>query len=181
MGWIKKNEHFITDLKLFKARWDDYTHPNLKDIFQAVVLDAPETTNVIALTKDKEIVMTSQYRFGSESKSLEIPGGIVESGESLLQAAQRELLEETGYTSPEWTYLGYIYSNPVMMNNRCHHFLATAAQKTHSMQLDSTEDISIILIDLERMKQEVFDLVGHPHTLSALMRVMEFKLKHSIQ
>ena len=181
MAWIKKGEHFITDLKLFKAQWHEYQHPGIDGVFQAVVLDAPETTNVVALTDNQEIVMASQYRFGSEDFSLELPGGIVEPGETFLQAAQRELQEETGYTSTAWTYLGSVYSNPVMMNNRCHHFLAIHAQKTHSMQLDSTEDISIKLIDLDRMKRDIFDLVVHPHTLSALMRVMSFELNTEVQ
>lgn len=180
MSWIKHSETFIKDLKLFQARWDHYHNKNLGIDLDAIVLNAPETANVVALTKDNKIVMVSQYRFGTQNFSLELPGGIVEPNEPLLEAVQRELIEETGYTGKNWSYLGHVYSNPVIMNNRCHHYLVKEVEKTHALKLDSTEEITVELIDVERMRREIFDLVVHPHTLSALMRVLSVDLKIDI-
>ncbi len=180
MSWIKRKETFIKDLKLFKARWDHYHNSNLGIDLDAIVLDAPETANVVAVTKDNKIVMVSQYRFGTQNFSLELPGGIVEPDESLLNAVQRELQEETGFSGENWAYLGFAYSNPVIMNNRCHHYLAREVEKTHPVKLDSTEEITVELIDIKQMRNEIFDLVVHPHTLSALMRVLSVDLKIAI-
>lgn len=180
MSWNKKGESHIANLKLFDARWDHYYHSGKGFEMDAIVLDAPETTNVVAVTPDQEIVMVSQYRFGSEKPSLEIPGGIVEAGEPIMEAAKRELQEETGYTGTEWFDLGAVYSNPVIMNNKCHHYLLKNAQYTHPMKLDSTEDIEIKKIPIDILRKELFELIDHPHTLSALMRVLHVELKVSI-
>ena len=66
---------------------------------QALVLDAPHWVNVIPLLGEgeaREVVLVRQWRFATAASSLEIPGGMVDPGESEEEAARRELLEETG-------------------------------------------------------------------------------------
>ncbi len=173
MSWKKLSSTFAYKLKLFNARWDHYHNVNKQLDLNAIVLEAPETTNVVAITTGGELVMVKQFRFGSEKYSLEIPGGIVELGEPVQLAAERELREETGYTGEQWKYLGSVYSNPVIMNNRCHHYLLTGAQKTHSIQEDSTEEIEVILLPLSEIKNSLFEIVDHPHTISAVCRAIQ--------
>ncbi|MEJ2435694.1 MAG: NUDIX hydrolase, partial [Pseudolabrys sp.] len=84
-------------------------------------------------------VLVRQYRAGVERVTLEIPGGSVEPHESPLQAAARELREETGYSSQRWQPLGVVEPNPALQTNRCYNYLACRATRTEPRALDETE------------------------------------------
>jgi ADP-ribose pyrophosphatase len=61
------------------------------------VLDGPDTVAVLALTEDDRVVLVREFRPGPEEVILELPGGLVDEGQTPSDAARRELLEETGY------------------------------------------------------------------------------------
>ncbi|MEX2463626.1 MAG: NUDIX hydrolase [Balneolaceae bacterium] len=119
------------------------------------VLDAPEWINVIALTPENEILLVEQYRAGIDQSSLEIPGGIVDENEDPLDAAKRELAEETGFTSEYWTKIGKASSNPAILNNYIHLYFAIDCIKTGQQEPDGTEDILVHQIPLK----DFFDLI----------------------
>jgi len=112
------------DLTLFKARYDWLENPRNGYTVKATVLEAPDWINVVALTQEGKLVMVRQHRFGNGEITMEIPAGIIEEGEESRDAATRELLEETGYSTKKWEYLGWVAPNPAFLNNRCHHWLA---------------------------------------------------------
>ena len=111
--------------------------------------------NVIAITPEQKIVLIKQYRHGSNSITTEIPGGAVNRLEDMLIGAQRELQEETGYTSQSWKSLGKIEVNPAFMTNYCETFLALDAELTHDQELDPFEEIDVFLKD----KNEIHSLI----------------------
>lgn len=113
------------------------------------VLDAPDWINVVALTKNRKVVLVEQYRAGIDEPSLEIPGGIVDEEESPFDAAKRELLEETGFQSEKWRKLGKVSSNAAILNNYTHTFLAEDCEKVAGQQLDGTEDIDVHILELD--------------------------------
>lgn len=88
------------------------------------MLEVPEWVNVIALTPDNEVILVEQYRFGIGEPTLEIPGGMVDPGESPDEAVRRELLEETGYRTGSLTELGRVSANPAIQNNYTWCYLA---------------------------------------------------------
>jgi 8-oxo-dGTP pyrophosphatase MutT (NUDIX family) len=92
--------------------------------------------------------MIRQYRHGSREVTLEIPGGLVDPGDTPEKAAVRELLEETGYQAEDWMKIGVVNPNPALFNNRCHTFLAQNIKKVHDPMPDQTEDIETILIPI---------------------------------
>ncbi len=111
---------------------------------QFVVLRSPDWVNVIALTEDQRLVLIRQWRQGTERESLEIPGGIIDPGESPGQAGARELLEETGYAGGEPEALGWVRPNPALFDNRCHTVLIRGARPVAPQRPDDTEQIEVL-------------------------------------
>lgn len=105
---------------------------------------------VVALTYEEEIVLIKQYRYCYDSDLIELPSGVFEENETdPLKVAKRELLEETGYTSDEWMYLGKTIENPAKMTNYNHIFFARNCKKTADQNLEATEDIKIITVPFD--------------------------------
>jgi ADP-ribose pyrophosphatase len=107
------------------------------------IVEAPAWVNVVALTAGDRVVLIRQYRAGTRSVTTEIPGGTVDKGESPREAAKRELLEETGYTSDEWTEIGRVEPNPAFQTNTTYTFLARHARRTSEQHFDETELIEV--------------------------------------
>lgn len=162
---------------LFRPRWDRLRHPKTGLEFDRLVLETPDWVNVVALTEDRRLVLVHQFRFGSGSVTLEIPGGMVDHGEQHEEAARRELREETGFTSARWRYLGAVEPNPAFHDNLCHHWLAEGCQRTHEQGLDSGEDIEIEALPLDLVKQKIgLGEIRHSLVISALSRVIDLSL-----
>ena len=92
-------------------------------------LKAPNWVNVLAVTEEKEVILVEQTRVGPMRNVLEVPGGVIDPGENPLDAARRELEEETGYISQEFLSLGKINPNPAIMTNELHMFVALNCKK----------------------------------------------------
>jgi len=115
------------------------------DDFYRIIL--PHFAVAVPFTKAGEMVMIRSYKHGAERVTLCAPAGLINPGESPLQAAQRELLEETGYSSPDWRDLG---SFVVEGNRQCgtaHLFLARdSSQVTVPNNPDPYEAVQIELM-----------------------------------
>ena len=110
------------------------------------VLESADWVNVIPITPDGEMVLIRQYRHGIREITLEIPGGMIDPGESPAEAAAREMLEETGYRSDPLIPLGRISPNPAIQSNWCYTFLAPNARPVAALSLDHTEEIDVIIV-----------------------------------
>jgi len=132
------------------------------------VIDAPDWINVIPLTDDRQVLMVRQYRFGIEEFTLEIPGGMCDPGESPLEAARRELLEETGYEAGALIELGWVHPNPPIQNNRCHTFLARGPRRVAEPQPDAGERFEQQRVPLDEIPRLIGDgTITHALVLAA--------------
>lgn len=114
-------------------------------LIDATIVDSPDWVNVLPLTPDGHVVLIRQYRFGSIGETLEIPGGLIDPGESPRVAAERELREETGYRAERISSLGSVSPNPAFMRNRLHCYLAEGCVLEGAQDQDPGEDILVEL------------------------------------
>jgi 8-oxo-dGTP pyrophosphatase MutT (NUDIX family) len=120
---------------------------------------------VIETARGQEFVMVRQWRHGSQELSLEFPGGVFEPGEDPLEAAARELREETAYAPNTIRKIGEFSPNPAIMSNRVHFFLAGDLRPLDKQDLDDDEYVDVELVPV----QEVFLGLGRPPYVHALM------------
>lgn len=168
--WTRLRSHRVHDYKILKVREDIVLDPRNQTEHARVVIESSDWVNVVALTRENKIILIRQFRTGTASECLEVPGGIIEAGESPDHAAARELEEETGYRSNNLSSLGSCHPNPAIQNNRCYTFLATECTKVSDGQPDDGEDIEVEL----RSSPEVFQLIRegkitHALALNALL------------
>ena len=146
MNWKILNSSYPFICPWLKVRKDVVRLPNGIDVPDFYITEAPDWVNVIAITADGKFIIEEQYRHGLQKVCCELCAGVVEFGEEPIEAAKRELLEETGYAGGEWSYLGSFATNARGANNYCHSFLARGVELVARQRLDKTEDIVIHLI-----------------------------------
>jgi 8-oxo-dGTP pyrophosphatase MutT (NUDIX family) len=174
LEWQKLRSEPGADLGILNVRFDWLKHPTEDRILKRLVLESVDWINVVALTEDGRSVMVEQYRFGVGSCTLETPGGMVDSGETPLQAAQRELKEETGYSGGRWKSLGAVQPNPAIHSHLCHHFLAEGVTKNDSQDLGQGEAIAVHLYTIDQVRSAIVDgSLRHVLAISALSRVFD--------
>ena len=174
LEWQKLRSEPGADLGILNVRFDWLKHPTEDRILKRLVLESVDWINVVALTEDGRSVMVEQYRFGVGSCTLETPGGMVDSGETPLQAAQRELKEETGYSGGRWKSLGSVQPNPAIHSHLCHHFLAEGVTKNDSQDLGQGEAIAVHLYTIDQVRSAIVDRsLSHVLAISALSRVFD--------
>ena len=120
-------------------------------LLDAAVFEFRTWANVLAITKDQNVVLVRQYRHGVQEVLLELPGGVIEDDEKPLDGIKRELLEETGYAASNIIEVGMIYPNPANQTNRLHCFLALDAEQVDVQNLDDGEDIEVHLVPLDEL------------------------------
>ena len=149
--WRRLRTRRLQDCRVFHVNEVHYQAPHRPDERSFYVVEAPDWINVIARTPDDLVVLVRQFRFGTEELTLEIPGGMIDEGESPLDAARRELVEETGYRAEEWQDLGWVHPNPAVQNNRCHTFLADSAVRVAEPTPDPDEHIDVLTIGMDEV------------------------------
>ncbi|MCB9640170.1 MAG: NUDIX hydrolase [Myxococcales bacterium] len=154
-AWETLQETPPEDHKIFRLFKRKSQHPGLSRPHDFVIVDCPDWVNMIVLTPEGQVILVEQYRHGSQSLSLEIPGGMVDPGESPEETARRELAEETGYTCEQWYNLGVVEPNPAFQTNRCWTYLGVLAKQTQEQHLDGSEMIHVETCPLSEISAHI--------------------------
>lgn len=168
--WEKKGSRPAGDFRVFSVRSDLKVSPRSGREHDFYIIESVNWVNVVAITTEGELVMIEQYRHGSETIELEIPGGMMDPGEdSPIEAGLRELREETGYEGAQAEVIGQIYANPAIMNNICYTVLARDCELKHPTALDHGEDLATRLVKVEDIPKLISEgRIGHSLVVVAL-------------
>lgn len=154
--WEKVGSQPVGDFRVFSIRSDRKISPRTHCEHDFYVIDCVNWVNVIALTPDARLVMIEQFRHGSNTVELEIPGGMIDPEDVSPEAAgQRELREETGYAGQNARRLGQIFPNPAIMSNTCFTVLVENCRCLHPLQLDKGEDLVTRLVPVTELPRLV--------------------------
>lgn len=162
-----------------KLRADDCINGNGVAVAPYYILDYADWVQVVAITGDQQAVLIRQYRHGSAEVNLEIPGGVIDEGETdPVAAGRRELREETGYDG-DGELLGVHFANPGTQSNRVFSVLVTNARPVQDQALDPSEDIAVELMPLRDLQEKgVIGAFRHIMHAASLGMAFEALQKH---
>jgi 8-oxo-dGTP pyrophosphatase MutT (NUDIX family) len=140
--WTKLRSEALGDFRVFTLRRDWKISPRTGREHDFFVLDCVNWVNVIARTSDQQLVLVEQYRHGSNTVELEIPGGVMDAKDaSAVATALRELREETGYEGEQAQVIGQVFANPAILSNVCFTVLVDNCRCLHAVEFDHGEDL----------------------------------------
>ena len=154
--WQKVGSEPVGDFRIFTIRSDRVISPRTQQVQDVYVIDGVNWVNVIAVTPERQLVMIEQYRHGSATVELEIPGGMIDAKDASPAAAGlRELREETGYAGDNPRLIGQIFPNPAIMSNTCFTVMVDNCRCLHPVEFDHGEDLATRLVPIADLAQLV--------------------------
>lgn len=154
--WKTEKTETLLDTPWVKVRRDGVRLPNgarIDDFYAITIRDA---SAIVALDENGNVILKREYRYCYDRELLEVPAGAFNDGETdPLTVAKRELLEETGYVSHHWEYLGATVESSAKMTNFMHLFFARDCRKAAEQHLDETEELTVELVPLAKAVEMV--------------------------
>ncbi len=156
-AWRERKRAPVADCRIFSVERSDAVSPFDSTEHSFYRIQSPDWAQIVAITRDQCAVLVRQYRHGCQRMTLEIPGGLVDTGEDPAQAALRECLEETGYRGTTAVSLGAVNPNPALFANRLHSFLTTDVVLERTVQNTGTEQTEVTLVPVRDLEQKLRD------------------------
>lgn len=151
-SWKTLNTQLVFDrtpwMKVFMEKVELPGSEIVDDYYQVYM---PPSALIIARTEDGRLIVERAYRHGLRRVSLLLPAGGIDHGEDPLDAAKRELLEETGYAAPEWRKVGIFAAHSNQGGGRIEVFVATGARKETEPDRSDLEDIEVLLLTQDEL------------------------------
>ena len=166
MNWKTLKSSYAFLCPWLRVRKDHVQLPSGVEMDDFYVVESNDWVNVIAITENGLFLIEEQYRHGVGQVCFELPAGNVSKGEKPLEAAKRELLEETGFAGGKWMHFCSTAPNASGMNNFCHTFLADGVKTVAEPHLESSEDIYVHL----KSQREIEELLTNNSIIEAVMQ-----------
>ncbi len=158
----------LSDVSLISRRWLEVREQRVRlanghEIDNFHLLRGPDWASVLCLTAELQVILVRQYRHGWGGMSLELPAGVIEPAEAPIDAARRELREESGFTVDELEPLLMLAPEPARSTTRAHFFFARDAVRSVELALDSSEELEVVLVTVP----ELFELIENGQIVHA--------------
>lgn len=148
-GWETLSSDYLINTEWIKVRRDVVKLPNECILDDYFVVEKKDVALIVAVDSEDNIILKEEYRYPINEVLIELPGGTLQEDEDSIQAAKRELKEETGYVSDEWQLLACNYDYPTKDTNTVYIYLARNIKKISKQKLDISEDIKYKLVPLD--------------------------------
>jgi 8-oxo-dGTP pyrophosphatase MutT (NUDIX family) len=154
-AWKVRKSRVILERQWLTIREEHVVLPTGHEIEEFHVMKSPDWVGVLAFTKDRHVLVVDQYRHGIEAVSRELPAGVIDPGESPLEAAKRELSEETGATAEQREPLISFSTEPTRHTTTAHFFVARGARTTSAQNLDAGEHLSVGRVTQRQLFEQI--------------------------
>jgi ADP-ribose pyrophosphatase len=163
--WTVEKSEYLFNRPWLTVRRDSVRLPNGNTCPEYYVLEYPDWINVVAIDRQGKMLLVRQYRHGLQVTRYELCAGVIDPTDATpMDAAKRELLEETGYGNGTWEELCVTGQNPGSANNLTHSFLAVGVEPISTQHLESTEDITFKLFE----PSEVLEMLKSGYVVQSL-------------
>jgi len=157
VNWKSISKKSLGKYRIFEIFEEILINPRNSYKHKFYYLDLSDWTVIVPVTKNKEIVMIKQFRVAAKKTFYEFPGGLIDKDETPIDAAKREMLEETGYDTKNIKFLAEGYPIPAFQTSKCTLFLATDCTKKDVQKLDEAENIEVVLFSIEEVKEMFYN------------------------
>ena len=162
-AWIVLTDTSLIDQRWLRVREQRVRLANGHEIERFHLIEGPHWASVLCLTSEAQVVLVRQYRHGFGGSSLELPAGVIEPEEAPIDAARRELREESGFEALHLEPLLAPAPEPARNTTRAHFFFARGATRVADLALDSSEEIEVLLVPAN----ELLELIDDGHIVHA--------------
>jgi len=168
-AWRHLSAEVVGEYSLFSVRRERVESPRDGAELSFDIVQSMDGVAMLARTEGGELVLVEQYRAPHQRNLLELPAGVLDEGEDVLEAARRELREETGFTAGEPRRLGTIAVNPSWQTTLVHVVLCEGAARAGDKALDPGEDTRVRLVPLDDLRRQAAEgVLDDAVTLAAL-------------
>ena len=172
LRWKLKDEQHVIQDEWIDFRKNVYELPNGEEIGPVYNFSKHSFSLIVATDENGKFICVRQYRHGVDEICTEFPAGgieykeksndpyitkenIIATEDDAFAAAKRELIEETGYTSDEWTHLLTLPSNATISNSNVHIYAAANCKHVASQELDDSEFLDVLLLDEKELVSRI--------------------------
>ncbi|MBX0333285.1 NUDIX hydrolase [Pontibacter sp. HSC-14F20] len=151
--WKTLKSQVVFEHKWYTLRRDHVQLPDGHEMDDYFVSVRPDVVLTFPITEDGHVLFVRQYKHAAADIFIELPGGVIDAHEKdPLEAARRELLEETGYTTDDIEPVLQVIDNPTKDTNKIYFYLARNVREVAAQDLDESEHIEVLKVPLQEVE-----------------------------